>query len=402
MSKKKIVLAYSGGLDTSVILHWLKQQYDAEIIAYCANVGQEEELEPLDQKAKDAGASKIFIEDLQEEFVRDYIFPCIKADAVYEKKYLLGTSIARPLIAKRMIDIAVQEGAYAIAHGATGKGNDQVRFELTVQALAPQLEVIAPWRFWSFTGRSDLIAYAKENNIPITVSAEKPYSMDRNLLHLSFEGGVLEDPKNPPREDMFLLSDSIDQAPPEGETVEVGFAAGAPVSLNGRELAPADLLREANAIGKRHGIGRVDIVENRLVGMKSRGVYETPGGSLLYQAHREVEQLCLDRKTTHHAQTQSVIYSELVYNGEWFSPLKEALDAYFDAVQAPVTGTVTLLLKKGNIIVQSKTSPYSLYDPELATFEGDDMYNQADAGGFIRLFGLPLKVRAMMKRKADA
>ncbi len=398
MAKKKIVLAYSGGLDTSVILRWLIDKYDAEIIAYTADVGQGEELAPLEKKALDSGASKIYIEDLREEFVRDYVWPCLKADAIYEKGYMLGTSIARPITAKRMIEIAEKEGAYAVAHGATGKGNDQVRFELTVFALAPHLKVIAPWRIWNFKSRTDLIKYTQEKGIPITVTEKKPYSSDRNLLHISFEGGILEDTTCEPDEDMFILTDGIDHAPESGETVEIGFESGLPVSINGKTMKPVELLETTNALGKRHAIGRVDIVENRLVGMKSRGVYETPGGTILYQAHRELEQLCLDRKTLHHSQQMSVTYAELVYNGEWFSPLKESLDAYFNNVQETVTGTVKLLLKKGNIISRGKQSPNSLYDPELATFESDHVYNQADAQGFINLFGLPLKVRGM-KRK---
>ena len=393
---KKVVLAYSGGLDTSIIIPWLKENYQVEVIAMAADVGQGEELEPLREKAINSGASKIYIEDIREEFMRDFVFPMIKSGAFYEQQYLLGTSIARPAIAKRLVEVAEKEGADAIAHGATGKGNDQVRFELTIKALAPQMKIIAPWREWEIKSREDAIDYAQKHGIPIPVTKYKPYSMDRNLWHLSYEGGILEDPDVEPEKEMFLLTVDPQDAPDTPEYVEIGFDQGEPVSVNGKNLDPVTLLTELNTIAGRHGVGRVDIVENRLVGMKSRGVYETPGGTLLYFAHRELETLTLDRETMHFKEMIAIKYGELVYNGQWYTPLREAIDAFVDSTQRTVTGTVLLKLYKGNIIVAGRQSPYSLYREDLATFGADEVYNQRDAEGFINLFGLPLQVRGLL------
>ncbi len=393
---KKIVLAYSGGLDTSVAIHWLKEKYQAEIIAMSADVGQEEELAPLKEKALASGASKIYIEDLREEFMRDFVFPLIKSGALYEQQYLLGTAIARPVIAKRLVEVAEKEGAEAVAHGATGKGNDQVRFELTVKALAPHLHIIAPWREWEIRSREDAIDYANKYGIPVPVTKEKPYSMDRNLWHISYEGGILEDPAVEPDKDMFLLSVDPEDAPDTPEYVEIGFVSGEPVSVNGKDLAPVELLTELNTIAGRHGIGRVDMVENRLVGMKSRGVYETPGGTLLYFAHKQLESLTLDRETMHFKEMAAVKYGELVYYGLWYTPLREALDAFINVTQKNVTGSIRLKLYKGNISVAGRTAPRSLYREDLATFGADAVYNQRDAEGFINLFGLPLKVQGLL------
>ncbi|SDT92706.1 argininosuccinate synthase [Verrucomicrobium sp. GAS474] len=405
----KIVVAYSGGLDTSIILKWLKETYSAEIIAFCADIGQEEELAGLDKKALSTGASKCYIDDLTEEFATDFIFPMLRAGALYEGQYFLGTSIARPLIAKRLVDIARIEGAQAIAHGATGKGNDQVRFELTAAALAPDLKCIAPWREWKFQGRSDLIAYAKKNGIPVPVTAKKPYSTDRNLLHISFESGILEDPWVEPPRDMFKLSVSPELAPNKAEYVELDYVKGDCVAVNGKALKPADVLRTLNKLGGKHGIGRVDLVENRFVGMKSRGVYETPGGTILSHAHRQVETLTLDREVMHLRDSLIPKYSTLVYNGFWFAPEREFLQAAVDQSQENVTGTVRLKLYKGNIITAGRKSPVSLYNPHIATMEADaGAYNQADATGFIRLNGLRLRTRAAVlaatkgKKKAPA
>ncbi len=396
----KIVVAYSGGLDTSIILKWLKETYSAEVIAFCADIGQEEELAGLDKKALSTGASKCYIDDLTEEFARDFIFPMLRAGALYEGQYFLGTSIARPLIAKRLVDIARIEGAQAIAHGATGKGNDQVRFELTAAALAPDLKCIAPWREWKFQGRSDLIAYAKKNGIPVPVTAKKPYSTDRNLLHISFESGILEDPWAEPPADMFKLSVSPEKAPDKAEYVELEYLKGDCVAVNGKALKPADVLRTLNKLGGKHGIGRVDLVENRFVGMKSRGVYETPGGTILSHAHRQVETLTLDREVMHLRDSLIPKYSTLVYNGFWFAPEREFLQAAVDQSQANVTGTVRLKLYKGNIITAGRKSPVSLYNPHIATMEADaGAYNQADATGFIRLNGLRLRTRAAVLAK---
>lgn len=403
MSKKeKVILAYSGGLDTSIIIPWLKENYNYEVIAMAADVGQGEELDPLNEKAIKTGASKIYIEDLKEEFVTDFIFPTIKANAVYEGKYLLGTSFARPIIAKRMIEIAQKEGATAIAHGATGKGNDQVRFELTVKALAPHLKIIAPWRIWDIRSREDAIDYALERNIPIPVSKKDNYSMDRNLWHLSHEGQDLEDPWNEPQYDKLLkLMVSPEKAPDKPTYVEIYFEKGIPLKVNGVKYKPVELIEVLNKIGGENGIGIVDMVENRLVGMKSRGVYETPGGTILYAAHRELELLCLDRDTLHYKDIVSQRFAELVYFGQWYTPLREALSAFVDKTQENVTGTVRLKLYKGNCMPAGAKSPYSLYSEELSTFGRDEVYNQKDAEGFINLFGLPMKVSALMKQNAE-
>ena len=394
---KKVVLAYSGGLDTSVIIPWLKENYDnCEVIACCADVGQGDELKAVHDKALKSGASKVYIEDLTQEFIEEYVWPTLKAGAVYEGKYLLGTSFARPVIAKRLVEIANKEGADAIAHGATGKGNDQVRFELTVKALAPKIKIIAPWREWNLDSRSAEIEYAKKHGIPVAED-NKIYSMDRNIWHLSHEGADLEDPANEPKNSMFLISKAPEDAPDTPEYVTISFEHGTPTSVNGEKLDAVKLLTLLNDIGARNGVGIVDICENRLVGMKSRGVYENPGGSLLYYAHRELEYLCLDRATYHYKEILAIRYAELVYDGMWFSQLREALDAFVDSTQRTVTGTVKLKLYKGNIISAGTTAPYSLYNQEFVTFEHDDVYNQADATGFINLFGLPLKVRAIMQ-----
>jgi argininosuccinate synthase len=398
----KIVVAYSGGLDTSVLLSWLKDTYSAEVIAFCADVGQEEELDGLEEKALKTGASKCYVDDLQEEFARDFIFPMMQAGAIYEGEYFLGTSIARPLIAKRMVEIAAAEGAQAVAHGATGKGNDQVRFELTAAALAPRLEVIAPWRDerfrQDFPGRTEMIAYCEAKNIPVQASAKKPYSMDRNLLHISFESGMLEDTwfdaSAPGCKDMYKLSVSPEDAPDQSEYLELEFEAGNCVALNGEKLTPLGVMKKLNALGGKHGVGRVDMVENRFVGMKSRGVYETPGGAILHFAHRQMESLTMDREVMHLRDSLIPKYATLVYNGFWFAPEREALQALVTESQKNVTGTVRVKLYKGNIIAAGRKSPVSLYNPHIATMEADPTkaYNQDDATGFIRLNGLRLKV----------
>lgn len=385
---RKIVLAYSGGLDTSVILHWIKKTYNCEVIAYCADIGQEEELAGLDEKAARTGAAKCYIEDLRSEFVKDYVFPMIRASAVYEMRYLLGTSIARPLIAKRQVEIAEKEGADAVAHGATGKGNDQVRFELTFMALNPSLKIVAPWRTWDFRGREDLIQYAKDENIPVTASAEKPYSMDRNALHISYEGGVLEDPWHEYKEDMFILTKSAEKAPDKAEFLEIEFENGNAVAVNGKKMQPFELLMALNKTGGEHGVGRIDIVENRLVGIKSRGVYETPGGTILSLAHRDLESITLERNLQHLKDELSLKYARLVYNGQWFTPEREALQAFVDQTQKAVNGMVKVKLFKGTAQVVARKSPNSLYSAALASFEKEDVYNQFDAEGFIRLFAL--------------
>lgn len=397
---KKVVLAYSGGLDTSVIIPWLKENYGCEVIAMAADVGQGEELEPLREKALRTGASKIYIEDLRREFVEGYIFPTLKAGAVYEGKYLLGTSMARPIIAKRQVEIALAEGADAVAHGATGKGNDQVRFELTYKALAPHLKVIAPWREWELRSREEEIAYARARGVPLEIDEAKPYSRDRNLWHLSHEGSDLEDPWNEPRPEMFQLTADPQEAPDRPEYVTIDFERGVPVALDGRRLDPVELVAALNQVAGRHGVGRVDLVENRLVGLKSRGVYETPGGTLLYAAHRELENLTLDRETLHYKEQVALKYAELVYYGLWWTPLRKALDAFVDVTQERVTGSVRLKLYKGNVIVAGRRSPYSLYREALATFGAGEGYDQADATGFINLFGLPLKVQALVEKEA--
>lgn len=399
MKVSKVVLAYSGGLDTSIIIPWLKENYGCEVIAFAADVGQGEELAPLREKAVKTGASKIYIEDLRHEFVTEYVFPMLKAGAVYEGKYLMGTSVARPVIAKKQIEIAEKEGADAVAHGCTGKGNDQVRFELTFRALKPDIKVIAPWREWTIRSREEAMDYAREHGVPVPVTKEKPYSMDRNLWHISYEGGILEDPWHQPSEEMFLLTVSPDRAPDEPEYIEIGFERGIPATLNGQVYEPVPLLERLNALGGKHGIGRVDIVENRLVGMKSRGVYETPGGTILYTAHKELEYLTLERETMHFKEIISAKYAELVYYGLWFSPLKQALDAFVDETQKKVTGTIRLKLWKGHCLPVGRKSPYSLYREDLATFGRDQVYNQKDAEGFIKLFGLPQQVWNMVNRK---
>ena len=397
--KQKVVLAYSGGLDTSIIIPWLRENYDYEVIAVAGDVGQGEELEPLKEKAIKTGASKIYIEDLQEEFVNDFIFPTLKAGAVYEGKYLLGTSFARPVIAKRLVEIAEREGAVAICHGATGKGNDQVRFELTIKALNPHLKIIAPWRIWNIKSREEEIEYANARNIPVPVSKEHNYSMDRNLWHLSHEGSDLEDPWNEPKDELLTICTSPSKAPDESEYVEIDFEQGIPIKVNGTALDGVSLIGKLNGIGAKHGVGIADMVENRLVGMKSRGVYETPGGTILYAAHRELESITLDRATLHTKQLVGVKFAELVYDGNWLTPLRQALSAFVDSTQETVTGKVRLKLYKGSVTPAGVQSPYSLYSEEFATFGEDAVYNQKDAEGFINLFGLPLKVRALMDEK---
>ena len=389
---KKIVVAYSGGLDTSVIITWLRETYGCEVIAFTADIGQGEELEPLREKAIKTGASKIYIDDLREEFVRDFVFPVLRANAVYEGRYLLGTSIARPLIAKRQIEIAEQEDADAVSHGATGKGNDQVRFELTYLALKPNVKIVAPWREWSMKGREDLIDYAEKHRIPVTATRSKPYSTDRNLLHISYEGGILEDPWKESTNDMYTMAIPVEKAPDKPEYVEIAYDAGNPVSINSRKLSPAALLAEANRIAGSHGIGRVDLVENRYVGMKSRGVYETPGGTLLHAAHRAVESITMDREVMHLRDSLVPRYAELVYYGYWFAPERAMLQAAIDESQKNVTGTARIKLYKGNCDTVGRKSPVSLYNPELATFEADRVYDQKDAEGFIRLNALRLRV----------
>jgi argininosuccinate synthase len=394
---KKVALAYSGGLDTSIIVPWLKNNYHCEVICVCANLGQEEELAGLEEKALASGATKCYIEDLRLEFLNDFIFPTMQAGALYERDYLLGTSFARPLIAKKLVEIAELEGCDAIAHGATGKGNDQVRFELTVMALNPKLRIIAPWREWNIRGRKDALEYAAEFNVPVKATMERIYSQDRNLWHLSNEGGSLEDPWNEPPADMFEWTTAPEKAPDEPEYVEIYFRKGIPERVNGVAAGPVGLMQKLNEIGARHGIGRVDIVENRLVGMKSRGVYETPGGALLYKGHAALEQLCLDKDTLHYKQQVGLRFAELVYNGQWFTPLREALTAFVNTTEQTITGVVRLKLYKGNIILAGRKSPFSLYREDYVTFDEDDVYNQADAEGFIKLFGLPMKVAALLR-----
>ena len=397
---KKVVLAYSGGLDTTVIIPWLKENYGAEVIAFAADIGQGAELDGLEEKAIRTGASKCIIEDLREEFACEFVLPCLRAGAVYERKYLLGTSFARPLIARRQVEIAEAEGADAVSHGCTGKGNDQVRFELAFKALNPRLKIIAPWREWDLKSREDEIDYALARKIPITATKEKIYSEDRNLWHISHEGGILEDPWVEPEESMFVLTVSPDKAPDRPRYVEIEFESGNPVAVDGRRLSPVEVISLLNQVGGAHGVGRADLVENRLVGMKSRGVYETPGGTLLLAAHRELESLTLDKATLHYKDLVAAKYADLVYNGEWFAPLRYAMDAFIDSIQARVTGTVRLKLYKGNIIVAGRKSPNSLYREDLATFAEDAVYNQKDAEGFINLFGLPYKVEALLDTKA--
>ena len=395
---KKIVVAYSGGLDTSIILRWLKEKYHAEIIAVAIDVGQGKELVSLKEKALRTGASKCYIIDAKKEFVTDYIFPALRAGAVYEGQYLLGTALARPVIAKKIVDIARAEHSDAVAHGATGKGNDQVRFELAFKALMPNLKIIAPWREWEIKSREDAIAYARRYSIPIPVTKAKPYSSDANLWHISYEGGILEDIANEYDESMFQMTVSPQKAPNKPVFVSISFEHGTPVAVNGKKITPVELIQSLNAIAGAHGIGRVDIVENRLVGMKSRGVYEAPGATLLYSAHRELEYLTLDRDTFHFKETIAPKYAEMAYYGLWFAPLRRAMDAFVNETQKNVTGTVKLKLYKGTITVASRASKNSLYWEKLATFGRDEIYNQKDAEGFINLFGLPLKVQALLKK----
>ncbi|MDT5120952.1 MAG: argininosuccinate synthase [Acidobacteriota bacterium] len=389
----KIVLAYSGGLDTSVMLRWIKERYECEVVCYCADVGQGEELDGLDAKARETGASKLYVEDLREEFVREYVWTAVKANAVYEGVYLLGTSLARPVIAKRQIEIARREGADAVAHGATGKGNDQVRFELTYYALEPDIKVVAPWREWEFKGRTDLIAYAKEHNIPVTATAAKPYSTDRNLMHISYEGGILEDPWSEPPADIFQLTKAPEEARGEAEYIEIGFEKGEPVSINGQSLGAVAMLERLNKLGGEHGIGRVDLVENRFVGMKSRGVYETPGVTILQAAHRALESITLDREVMHLRDSLGVKFAESVYYGFWFAPEFELMRKMVDETQVNVTGDVRLKLYRGNATVVGRRAPRSLYSERLATFEAEDIYNQRDAEGFIKLNALRLRMQ---------
>lgn len=398
---KKVVLAYSGGLDTSIIIPWLKENYNnCEVIAVSADVGQESELEGLEEKALKTGASKLYIEDLRKEFIEDYIYPTMKAGAVYENTYLLGTSFARPVIAKRIVEIALKEGADAICHGCTGKGNDQVRFELTIKAFAPDMTIIAPWRIWNIKSRDEEIDYAEAHNIPLKITRETSYSKDKNLWHLSHEGLDLEDPANEPQYDKILeLGVSPEKAPDQPTYLTLSFEKGIPVALNGEKLDSIELMARLNKIGGENGVGIIDIVENRLVGMKSRGVYETPGGTILYKAHELLEMLCLDKDTQHYKQQVAMRFAELVYNGQWFTPLREALSAFVDKTQETVTGDVRLKIYKGNIINAGMKSPYSLYSEEIATFGEEDVYNQHDAEGFINLFGLPIKVRALLANK---
>ena len=395
---RRVVVAYSGGLDTSVMLRWIKEKYNCEVIACCVDVGQAEDYPRLKKRALATGASKAYVIDAREEFVTECLWPQLKAQALYEGRYLLGTSIARPIIAEKVAEIARKEKADAVSHGATGKGNDQVRFELTFKAVAPELGILAPWREWEFKGREDEIRYAQRHNIPVTVTKAKPYSSDANLWHISYEGGVLEDPNRPYKDDMFELTVSPEKAPNRPEFVSIDFVKGVPVAVDGKKLNPVTLVQTLNRIAGRNGVGRIDIVENRLVGMKSRGVYEAPAATVLYFAHKEIESLVLDRDTAHAKELIGPRYAELVYNGQWHTPLRRALDAFIDDTQKAVTGRVKLKLYKGNITVQGRTSPRSLYWQKLASFEAEDIYNQGDAEGFINLFGLPIKVAALLRK----
>jgi len=399
---RKVVLAYSGGLDTSVMLRWIKDHFNCEVITYCADVGQGDETDGLEEKALKTGASKLYIEDLREEFAREFVFPIMRANAIYEGYYLLGTSIARPVIARKQVEIARREGADAVAHGATGKGNDQVRFELTFARLGPELKVIAPWRNpdWPFKGRADMIAYAGSKQIPVPVTAEKPYSMDRNLVHISYEGGILEDPWREPYNDMFRLTVAPEQAPDQPEYIEVEYSVGDPVAINGERLSPARLIERANEIAGRHGVGRVDLVENRYVGIKSRGVYESPGVTILLHGHRAVEQLALDREVMHLRDGLIPRYAEMVYNGHWFAPERDSLQALVDDTQKNVTGVARLKLFKGGVWIAGRKSPNSLYDPAIASFEEAGGYDQGDAEGFIRLGALRLRALARLDERA--
>jgi argininosuccinate synthase len=401
MKPKKVVLAYSGGLDTSIIVPWLRENYGCEVIAMAGDIGQGDELDGVVEKAKASGASQVFVEDLREEFVTDFLWPMVRSGAVYEDKYLLGTSIGRPLLARRQVEVALREGADAVAHGATGKGNDQVRLELTYKAFAPRLTVISPWREWSIKSREDAIEYARQRDIPITATTKKIYSRDRNLWHISHEGGALEDPALAVPDDVWMLTADPRQAPEAGGEVAIRFEKGTPVAVDGKQLGPVEIVERLNKIGGKHGVGRTELVENRFVGMKSRGAYETPGGTLIVQAHRELEALCLDRETAHYKQLVALKYGELVYNGFWYSPLREALDAFIDCTQQTVTGEVRLRLYRGNVEVLSRTSPYSLYAPELASFTMGEGYNPADSRGFINLIGLPIEVRSVLASRSN-
>ncbi|MBN2079228.1 MAG: argininosuccinate synthase [Spirochaetes bacterium] len=399
MDIKKVVLAYSGGLDTSIIVQWLIETYGCEVVCVAADVGQEEELDGLEEKARKTGASKCYIEDLTEEFVTGYVFRAIKANAIYENRYLLGTSLARPIIAKRQVEIALKEKADAVCHGATGKGNDQVRFEMTYMALAPELTIIAPWRIWDLDSRSKLFDYAEKHGIPVPVTKDKPYSMDRNILHISYEGGILEDPYNEANDDMFILTTSPQKAPDKPTYIDIGFEKGIPVSLDGAKLGPVELMKKLNRIAGENGVGRIDIVENRLVGIKSRGVYETPAGTVLHVAHRDLESITLDRATQHLKDRLAHEYAELVYYGLWFTKKREALDAFIDATQENVTGTVRVKLYKGSCMAVGRKSPVTLYEPDIATFDASSLYDQKDASGFLRIYGLPLRVEALLTKK---
>jgi argininosuccinate synthase len=402
MAKDKIVLAYSGGLDTSVILTWLKENYDAEIIAVCCNAGQDDDMEEVDQKAYATGASKSFVIDIKDEFVEDYIWPTLKAGAIYENDYLLGTSMARPLMAKKLVEIAEQEGADTICHGCTGKGNDQVRFESTIHALNPNIKILAPWRIWDFRSREDLIDYANQKNIPIEQTKAKIYSRDQNLWHISHEGGNLEDPWNEHNDDIHVMSSTIEQAPDKPTFVEIGFEAGIPVTVDGQKLTGVQLLTLLNKLGGENGVGTIDIIENRLVGMKSRGVYETPGGTILMNAHYALEKLIFDRDTIYFKNTVALKFAQMVYDGQWFTPLREALSAFVDETSKNVTGTVRVELYKGNALPTATKSDYSLFNEEFATFGEDDVYDQSDAEGFINLYSLPMKIRAIQNEKLRA
>ncbi|MDR0854504.1 MAG: argininosuccinate synthase [Clostridiales Family XIII bacterium] len=401
MAKEKIVLAYSGGLDTSIILTWLKEKYDASIIAVCADVGQEEDYAAIEKKAYATGADKAYVLDLTDEFVTDYVWPTVKAGAVYENDYLLGTSFARPLIAKKLVEIAEKEGAGTIAHGCTGKGNDQVRFESTIHAINPAIKILAPWRIWDFRSREDLLDYAAEHKIPVEQSVTKIYSRDENIWHISHEGGNLEDPWNEHNDDIHVLSSTVEAAPDKPTFVEIDFEKGVPVAIDGEKLKPADLIRKLNKLGGENGVGTIDIVENRLVGMKSRGVYETPGGTIIILAHRALEKLVLDRATMFEKNLISQKYAQIVYDGQWFTPLKDAYDAFVDVTQEVVTGTVRMELYKGNALPVATKADESLFNEDFATFGEDDVYNQADAEGFINLFSLPQKIRAIQKAKRE-
>lgn len=401
MEKEKIVLAYSGGLDTSIIITWLKEHYDCDVIAVCCNAGQREDFDAIEKKAYATGASKAYVLDIQEEFIKDYIYPTLKADAVYENDYLLGTSMARPLMAKKLVEIAEKENAFKIAHGCTGKGNDQVRFETTIKSLNPAIQIVAPWRIWNLQSREECIAYAKAHNIPIAQTTEKIYSRDENIWHISHEGGNLENPWNEHKPDIHVLSKTPEEAPDVPTYVDITFEQGVPVAVNGKEMSPVELLTALNAMAAENGVGTIDIVENRLVGMKSRGVYETPGGTVLYLAHRDLEKLILDRDTMQYKNIVAQKFAQLVYDGLWFTPLREAISAFVDSTQQQVTGTVKMKLYKGTAWPVASQSPYSLYNEEFATFSADEVYNQSDAEGFINLFSLPLKIRAIQKQSRE-